>query len=119
MSYGSGVVSGILGTLLLVGAAGGGWWLATRPAGKEKPSAPPAPAHVSKKAVEEQFNTVTLTAEAEKCLALQTGTVSQQAVPRQQVYGGEVTVPAGHTVVVAAPLAGTLKAPAEGVPAPG
>src|SRR5581483_11242979 len=35
------------------------------------------------------------------------------------VYGGEITVPAGQTVVVSAPLSGTLKAPAGGVPLPG
>ena len=36
-----------------------------------------------------------------------------------RVYGGEVTVPVGRTILVAAPLGGTLKSPAGGVPIAG
>ena len=41
---------------------------------------------------------------------LRTAPVVRQPVSRQRVFGGEVVVPPGRSVVVSAPLAGTLKA---------
>ena len=40
-------------------------------------------------------------------------------MPRTRTFGGDVTAPPGQTILVAAPLNGTLKAPARGVPPAG
>ncbi len=121
MSYRQGVLSGVAATLVVGGAAAGGWWLV---AGKsaDKPAAdkPPGPASVAKVAKEDQFNTLTLTPEAEARLGLRVGSVEKMTVSRGRFYGGEVTVPAGHTILVAAPLTGQLRAASGGgVPVPG
>jgi RND family efflux transporter MFP subunit len=53
---------------------------------------------------------VTLSTDAEKHLAIQTTTVSVSAVIRTRTVGGETIVPPGKSVVVSAPVAGTLTA---------
>ena len=63
MSYRGGVITGVLGTLLLIGAGVAAWWFVTNgppAAAKQAPPAPPAT--VAKPAKEDQFNTITLTA---------------------------------------------------------
>ncbi len=59
---------------------------------------------------------VKLTEEAFQRLGVQTAPVETRVIQRVRVYGGEVTTPAGRTILVAAPLSGTLQAPPEGVP---
>jgi RND family efflux transporter MFP subunit len=80
-----------------------------------------APAHVAggvKK--EEDLASVTLTPEAESRLAVRTSVVEEKQLPALRRVGGEVAVPAGRALVVTAPLAGTLLAPADApVPAAG
>jgi cobalt-zinc-cadmium efflux system membrane fusion protein len=113
MSYTSGLLTGVVGTLVAVGAAGAGWWLVVaKPTEAAKPSTPPIPASVYYK--EDQSTTVTLKPDAETKLGLQVGEVKRQSAKRSRVYGGEVTIPPGRAVTVAAPLAGVLK-PAPGV----
>src|SRR5579883_359456 len=120
MSYSSGVVTGVLATAVAAGAAGGGWWLlAGKSAEPAKAAAHPIPASVPHPAKEDQFNTITLTADAEARLAIRTGTVERRTVRRTRAYGGEVLVPMGRAVTVAAPVGGTLKAPSSGVPRAG
>jgi RND family efflux transporter MFP subunit len=80
---------------------------------------PSSPAVVSKVLKEEEINTLTLTPEAEERLGIRTVLAEHKPVRRIRTYGGEVTIPAGHTIPVAAPLGGTLKAPPGGVPPPG
>ncbi len=119
-SYRSGVATGVLFTALTVGAAGGGWWLWNAPplAGA-KTVPPPVPAAVPTVAKEDQFAAVTLTADGEARLAMQTGKVERKSARRVRVYGGEVTVPPGRAILVSAPIGGTLVAPTAGVPRPG
>jgi RND family efflux transporter MFP subunit len=117
MTYRSGLFTGILFTLLLVGAT---WWLlGFNQAGTTKPTPHPAPASVPKPLKEDQINTLTLTPEAVERLALRTAPVATRPVRRVRVYGGEVTIPAGQSILVSAPLSGLLKAPPAGVPQPG
>ncbi len=107
MNYRSGVVTGILGSALLLGAMAAGWWLFVRQAAAEtKKSTPPVPAIIAK---EDQFNTITLTAEAEKSLAIKVGVIERKPMPRTRAYGGEVTIPPGQTIVVTAPFGGMVQ----------
>src|SRR6478752_4323760 len=99
MNYRSGVITGVVATLLAAGAAGAGWWLLVRkPGAAEKAAPPPVPATVPKAFKEDAATAVTLTAEAEAKLALKTGAVERKAVPRRRLYGGEVVVPPGRSL---------------------
>jgi cobalt-zinc-cadmium efflux system membrane fusion protein len=110
MTYRGGLLTGAIGTLLVCGAAGAAWYFAIRkPAEAAKPGAPAVPATVPKPFKEDQATTFTLTPDGEVRLALRFGTVERKSVRREREYGGEVTVPPGRSVVVSAPLAGTLK----------
>jgi len=100
--------------LALAAAVGAGaWWLVTHKPTTPTVDKPPSPASV-KVVKEDELNTVTLTEEAEKRIGLTVAAVEEKAVRRVRVYGGEVTVPVGRTILVAAPLGGTLKAPPSG-----
>ena len=68
---------------------------------------------------EEQLNNVILSDEAEKRLGIKLSAVQTKTLPHTRLYGGEITVPAGQSVIVAAPLGGVLQAPAEGMAKPG
>lgn len=103
-------------TLALAAVVGAGaWWLITHRTPSSPADKPPSPAGVGKIVKEEELNTVTLTEEAEKRIGLAVAPVEKKAVRRVRVYGGEVAVPAGRSILVAAPLGGTLKAPVGGV----
>src|SRR4051794_21804112 len=119
MTYRGGLLTGVAATLLAGGAAAAGWYL-TRPAGESgKPSAPAIPANVPKPFKEDQAAGVTLTPEGEQRLAIRTGAVERRKVARHRVYGGEVTVPPGRSVVVSTPLAGVLQPVSNVTPAAG
>jgi len=80
------------------------------------------PAQVANPGDEQSLNTITLTEKAEQRLAIPTGITQARLadVPRKRKVGGEVVVPPGQTIVVSAPIAGTLCAPQPGpVPSPG
>lgn len=74
------------------------------------PAVKPAPATVQQPRTEAELATVTLTAEAVQRLGLQTAEVKVERVSEVRTLGGEVVVPEGRTVAVAAPVAGTLAA---------
>lgn len=84
-----------------------------------KPAVPPPPAAVAKPLKEEQLNTITLTAEAVQRLALSTAQVQRKAMRRTRIYGGEVSIPVGQSILVSAPVSGTLKLPPGGMPVAG
>jgi RND family efflux transporter MFP subunit len=75
---------------------------------------PPPPAKVDTIAQEWKLNTVVLTAEAEGRLGLKTSAIERRAVERRRTLSGDVTLPAGASIIVAAPFTGTLRAPDEG-----
>lgn len=106
-----------LAAALAVGA--GAWWLVATKSTDTKSDKPAPPATVAKVVKEDDLNTVTLTEEAERRLGLKIGVVELKGARRVRVYGGEVTVPVGRTILVAAPVGGTLKTPSGGVPKAG
>jgi membrane fusion protein, heavy metal efflux system len=98
--------------IVLVALGGGiGMWLLLGGKANEpsKSTAPPVPAKVDKPVNEEQISRFSLKPEAEDALKLQFGKVEFKPVPRSRFYGGEVTVPPGQTIIVAAPFSGVLQ----------
>lgn len=86
--------------------------------GDAKPTAQP-PAKVENAKPEGALATVTLTEEAERHLGVKTEKVVMEDVRSTRTVGGEATVPAGRSIVVTAPAAGTLAASAKRLPALG
>lgn len=119
MSRLQGTASAAVGLALAAAVGAGAWRLATEKPAAASTEKPPAPAAVAKVVKEDDLNTVTLTEEAVKRIGLKLAPVENKAVRRVRVYGGEVTVPVGRSILVAAPLSGTLRAPTGGVPAAG
>ena len=86
----------------------------------EKPTTaakPPPPASSSHPVKESDLNVLTLTPDAERRLDVKTSPVRRKRVSRARLFGGEVVVPPGRSVVVSAPLAGTVTTP-DGKPVP-
>ena len=67
-----------------------------------------APATVAHPRTEAELSTITLTPDAVKRLGIQTVAVKTDSAASTRTLGGEVVVPAGRSVVVTAPVAGTL-----------
>ncbi|MCY2963410.1 MAG: hypothetical protein NT069_07115, partial [Planctomycetota bacterium] len=106
--------------LALAAAVGAGaWWLCTSPAATSKTEKPPPSATVAKVIKEDSLNTVTLTEEAAKRLGVSVAVAETKRLRRTRVYGGEVVVPPGRSIQVAAPLGGLLKTAGPTLPAMG
>ena len=102
-------------TAVMVLAVAGGvvafsWFLVTNKSGATSGEKPPKPAIVAKFVKEDELDTITLTEEAEKRIGLTVAAVENKAVHRARVYGGEVLIPVGRAIIVAAPFAGVLQA---------
>ncbi|MGE0607647.1 MAG: efflux RND transporter periplasmic adaptor subunit [Pirellulales bacterium] len=97
-------------TIVCVSLAGGCGSSAT--AGKS--SEPPA--KVAEIANEEKLNTIELTPQAAERLGIETAQVEHRALARVRTYGGEVTLPPGASIIVSAPLPGTLQTPPDSLP---
>ncbi len=119
MKYLQQSVSVLLTLAATVAVAVGVWWLVANRPTHSGPGKPPPAATVPKIIKEDDLNVVTLTDQAEERLGLTVASVELRPVRRARVYGGEVAAPVGKTVLVSAPLGGTLKAPKEGLPAVG
>jgi cobalt-zinc-cadmium efflux system membrane fusion protein len=119
MTYRSGLLSGFLISGLVAAVAAGVWWVVTPGTPPTKPTPLPAPASVPKVLKEDQVNALTLTPEAVRRLGLETAPLQRKPMRGTRVYGGEVTIPPGNTVVVAAPLTGTLRCPGGTLPQAG
>ncbi len=72
-----------------------------------------SPAKTTHPVAESGLNTIELTEEAVKRLGLLTAVAETRTMVRTRPYGADVVLPTGSTVIVSAPLAGTLK-PADG-----
>ena len=72
-----------------------------------------SPAKTTHPVAESGLNTIELSDEAVKRLGLQTAVAETRSMVRTRPYGADVVLPTGATVIVSAPLAGTLK-PADG-----
>jgi len=106
------------GALVVCGLCYGTWrgvW-GTPAEGKFAKPAPPA---VVKKVNESDLGTIALSQEAEQRLGVKIAEVEKKRVERVRVYGGEVMVPLGRTILVSSPMGGTLQAPVNGLPKAG
>ena len=85
------------------------------------PSAPHAahPATVAHAVKESELTTVTLTPRAVERLGITTAPVAPASGVQVRTFAGDVSVPPGRALTLAAPLAGTVHAPASGLPRPG
>jgi hypothetical protein len=116
VSFRSGVITGVVASALVVGAflfAQQAWKGGAATEGP-KPASPAAPFIVDKPLKEDGLNRIELSASAVARLNLQTARVEKRSMPRTRAYGGEVVVPPGRSIVVSAPLGGTLAAPSKG-----
>lgn len=86
------------------------------PAPAARASHPATVAHAVK---ESELTTVTLTPRAVERLGVTTAPVLRHAGAPVRVFAGDVSVPPGRALTLAAPLAGTVHAPAQGLPRPG
>lgn len=77
------------------------------PASSAAKSEPPA--KVAQQADEAKLNTIELTPQAEARLGVETVAVESRRVERRRTYGGEISLPTGASLVVLAPINGTLK----------
>lgn len=78
------------------------------------------PATVTPLPDEANLATVALSESADKRLGIALATVERRPTPRQRTFGGVLEIPPGRTVMVSAPVMGTLAAPDDGkTPAPG
>ncbi len=73
-----------------------------------------SPAKTSHPVAESGLNTIEFTVEAVQRLGLETAVAQTRTMVRTRPYGADVVLPTGSTVIVSAPLAGTLK-PADGL----
>jgi hypothetical protein len=85
------------------------------------PATPAIPAaSVANPVTEASLTTVTLSAEAEQRLGLETATIQTRVLPDTRQLSGVVMTPPGRSFLLTAPVAGTIMAPAgAGIPAPG
>ena len=81
--------------------------------------APPPAATVEHPVKEAELTKVTLSPEAEGRLGLTTAPVESRSLPDTRVLGGVVMTPPGKSFPLTAPVAGTVLAPAGGMPRPG
>ncbi len=77
------------------------------------------PATVAHPVKEAELTTVTLTPRAVERLGITTAAVQRVTGTQVRTFAGDVSVPPGRALVMAAPLAGTVRAPTQGLPRPG
>lgn len=119
MNYRSGIVTGVLATLLFLGCPAAIIWLIAVKSPKPESKKPEPPSTVGKILKEDQLNTIVLTPAAVARLGIVTEFVERKPMAQARVYGGEVVIPQGRAVVASAPLSGILRAPLSGMPIPG
>jgi multidrug efflux pump subunit AcrA (membrane-fusion protein) len=108
MTYRAGIVVGVLGTLLVVGII---WWIVNPDPVTATPAASTkSPATIPKPLKEESLGTFTLSDDAVDLLKLKIGKVERREIARVRMYGGEIIVPTGRSVIVSSPLGGVLTA---------
>ncbi|MCB9852084.1 MAG: efflux RND transporter periplasmic adaptor subunit [Phycisphaerales bacterium] len=79
-----------------------------------------APVSVRNPTPESMLTTVTLSESARSHLAVETVVAHREAVPNDRTYGGEVVIPEGRSIIISAPLSGTIASNAsQSFPNPG
>jgi cobalt-zinc-cadmium efflux system membrane fusion protein len=100
-----------IATLAVIAAVGGlAWYMITQRNAPPPADKSPKPAIVGKVVKEDELNTVVLTEEAEKRVGLTVAHPQKKVVRRTRLFGGEVTIPIGRSIVVSAPFAGVVQA---------
>jgi RND family efflux transporter MFP subunit len=79
--------------------------------GNDNASDAAAPAHVEHAVTEAELTRISLTAEAAARLGVETAAVDRRTVAMTRMLGGELLVPPGHVMTVAAPTAGIVLGP--------
>ncbi len=74
----------------------------------------PPPAKVENAVKEGDLATITLTAEAESRLGIETAAVELESISQTRTLGGEIVLPPDSAIIVSAPVAGTVVAPQSG-----
>lgn len=69
-----------------------------------------SPAKMTHPVSEAQLNTIELTEDAERRLAIAIAPVEERTMVRTQPYGADIVLPTGASVIVSAPLAGKISA---------
>jgi RND family efflux transporter MFP subunit len=88
--------------------------------GSQDKGAKVPPATVHQTSTETELARITLTEAAERRLGITLAKVAKENVERRRTLGGEMMVPAGRTIVVAAPVPGVIAAPQDAtIPLPG
>lgn len=77
------------------------------------------PATVAHAVKESELTTVTLTPRAVERLGITTAPVARHTAAERRTFAGDVSLPPGQALTLAAPLAGTVRAPAAGPLLPG
>lgn len=92
------------------------WWVSNyqRSTPLQDKSSPTA--KVANVVKEDELNTIVLSTEAERRIGITVATIATKNIRPTRTYGGEVTLPLGQSMSVAAPFGGTLKATARGLP---
>jgi len=112
-------VPAILYVVIAVAVGAGAWWLISNKPEVKKTEKPTPPATVMKPVKDDELNTVVLTEAAEGRLGVKVASAVKKDVRRVRLYGGDVTIPAGQTIIVSAPLGGLLKTVPGGMPRAG
>lgn len=112
-----GIISGLVALLAIAAVFVAAWWTVSRDPKLPGKSAPKAPASITLN--EAQLNVITLNSESLARLAIRTAAIERKSVQRNRVFGGDVVVPPGQSIIVSAPVSGVLKAPANGAPVVG
>lgn len=77
--------------------------------GDKVKTTPVPPAKTTHTITETSLNTIELTEDAVRRLGIETQAVVERSLPRFRTYGAEIVLPAGASVMVSAPVAGTLR----------
>jgi RND family efflux transporter MFP subunit len=79
-----------------------------------------SPSKVEKIPVETEIARITLTPEATQRLGITTADVTLKDATRRRTFGGDITIPSGKSIIVAAPFSGAIVPPRDkGIPTPG
>ncbi len=78
------------------------------------------PAKVEKLPLETEIGRITLTPQAEQRLGIMLEPITEENVERRRTLGGDVLIPIGKSIIVAAPFSGTVSSPVGSeIPTPG